>query len=77
MNCCHSPSEPLSIVSFGFWVLDIERKSDIHTSKENESVDTDLFVSRDADIVYQVLLVSHGAQGCHDPAIAVAALAYI
>lgn len=47
------------------------------TSEENESINTDFFITRDADIVDKVSFISQSTQSCHEPTITVSALAYI
>lgn len=53
-----------------------ERKKKLTTEKD-EPINTNFLVSGNADVLNQTLLVAHGAQRCHEPAVAVAALAHI
>jgi hypothetical protein len=49
----------------------------VHTSVEDEAIDADLFVTGDADSLYQALLVGYRRQCRHEPAVAIVALTYI
>jgi hypothetical protein len=47
------------------------------TSVEDEAVNSDVFIPCNTDLLYQTMLVAHGAESSHKPTIAIAALAHI
>jgi hypothetical protein len=47
------------------------------TSVEDETVNSDIFIPCNTDLLYQTLLVAHRAERGHKPTIAIAALTHI
>lgn len=47
------------------------------TSVEYETVNADLFITSNADSLYQLLLIAYGGKRCHEPTIAVISLSHI
>lgn len=72
MHCCHSPSR-LDVSN-----LDYRKVALLYlTSVEDETINTNLLVPRNADPVDETLLVPESTQGSHKPAVSITSLSYI